>query len=121
MLGDAGFERRLGAPRRLEIRPFLWVFLFAEVPGKDTRLGLSFGGALALAKGAGLHAVAADLHRAPLARAVPGAVVEGPLASIVGTDLQPAPYPLVRGPHHGGQDMTKAADTPDDAGPSVAT
>jgi hypothetical protein len=29
------------------------------------------------------------------------------LASIVGTDLQPAPYPLVRGPHHRGQDTTK--------------
>jgi hypothetical protein len=67
MLGDAGSERRLGAPRRLEIRPFLLVSLFAEAPGKDARVGLSFGGALALAKGAGLHAVSADLHRAPLA------------------------------------------------------
>src|SRR5215207_4242935 len=67
----------------------------------------SFAGALTLPKGAGLHAVAADLHRAPLAGAVPGAVVKGPLASIVGTDLQPAPYPLVRGPHHCGKDTTK--------------
>src|SRR5829696_6882071 len=70
-------------------------------------MGSSFSRALTLTEGAGLHAVAADLHRAPLAGAVPGAVVKGPLACIVGTDLQPAPYTLVRGPHHGGQDTTK--------------
>src|ERR671921_764002 len=68
---------------------------------------LPFVGALTLAKGAGLHAVPADLHRAPPAGAVLGAVVKGPLASIVGTDLQPAPYPIVLGPRHGAEDATK--------------
>ena len=58
-------------------------------------------------KGACLHAVPANLHRAPFAGAVLGPIVKGPLASIIGTGLQPAPYPFVRGPHHGGKDAAK--------------
>src|SRR5215216_575743 len=68
---------------------------------------MSFTRGLTLPKGSSLHAVSADLHRAPLAGAVLGVVVKGPLASIVGTDLQSAPCPLVCCPHHGGKDATK--------------
>src|SRR5215217_9753250 len=35
-------------------------------------------------------------------------IVKGPLASIVGTDLQSAPCPLVCGLHHRSQDATKS-------------
>src|SRR4051795_626526 len=51
------------------------------------RLGRGGGGALAV--GTGLRAVAADLHRAPLARPVAGGVVERPSTVIGRTDLDP--------------------------------
>ena len=58
-------------------------------------------------KGARLHAVSANLHRAPFAGVVLGPIVKGPLASIIGTGLQLPPCPLVRGSHHGGKDAAK--------------
>src|SRR4051794_1007440 len=55
--------------------------------GPPTRLRRGRGRALPV--GAGLGPVAADLHRAPLARPVAGRVVEGPPTVVGRTDLDP--------------------------------
>src|SRR3954471_10970734 len=79
---------RLGEPLPLGARSprRFWTRAGAQA-ATAARLGRGGGGALAV--GAGLRAVAADLHRAPLARPVTGRVVERPSTVIGRTDLDP--------------------------------
>jgi len=60
---------------------------------------------------AGFRAVSAHRHRAPLARAVARAVVEGPAAAIPSAGLQPAPGPVRhRGRDNGDQAAQRRVD-----------